>query len=49
MLMAIFNLDSSCPGAAAEQLEALFVYSLQLFSCLRLIFVSKTTEWDDTP
>lgn len=45
--MAIFSLNSSCPRAAAKQLEILFVYLLQLFLCLTLIFASKRIEWDD--
>lgn len=44
-LMAISSLDSSCPRAAAKQLEDLFVYLLQQLSCLTLIFSSRTSEW----
>lgn len=43
--MAVSNLDSSCPRAAAKQLEVLFVYLLQQFSCLALIFASRMSEW----
>ena len=44
-LMAISKLDNSCARVAAKQLEVLFVYLLGSFSCLTLIFTSRTIEW----